>query len=503
MDLRASRRQLRALWLNVRLRIMRWPMMLACGAIAGFLLVLFLVMPSQDSPKRTLGVNHHNGDIEALLAWLAANGAELHPCVSVSMCGSGGGRCVMASCDIRKADKMLSVPRSVQLHPSRSQGSPLCPQLGEWLEQPVSEGGGAGYHLDIHAIRLALRLLEERALGERSSWVQYLPTVPPSFASVLWDESEQQRCLAETSGAPKISRRFARYAAERELIRRCLVANGARRADDELLRWAMHAVGSRSYELWEAGPDSDGKRPVAVMVPLADMFNDDPENNAQWGWNEASLAFEITALSEIREGAEILVSYGRKTNEQLLTHYGFVHSCNTQDMVSVDLLDPTKAAMAMRRVNILLSFDGHLSASRLPASLGDLRNYLTYEAEERSSAQGYDLETMSLTDVRQYCKNAAIRWRRAISGGADTMCASYRESLAALAQACADFAVFAVQETATLAAGGKPATSDPVLSASTGVGRKAAELTLHLLQAWRADVGKRLSETGGARQHAE
>lgn len=137
----------------------------------------------------------------------------------------------------------------------------------------------------------------------------------------------QQQCLAGTPTESRIPRRFERYAAEYKQLRQC-----AGTVDDGLLRWAKHAIGSRSYE-WHSGERD--RRAVAVMVPFADMFNDDPAHNAQWSWQEGTDAFQVHLLRDVSAGEEILVSYGKKANEHLLTHYGFVHSGNRQDFSGV------------------------------------------------------------------------------------------------------------------------------------------------------------------------
>ena len=67
------------------------------------------------------------------------------------------------------------------------------------------------------------------------------------------------------------------------------------------------------------------------------MFNHDPSPNAEWYRNAADHAFHITASRDLPRGQEILISYGGKTNEQLLTRYGFVYADNQNDAATPDV----------------------------------------------------------------------------------------------------------------------------------------------------------------------
>ena len=64
------------------------------------------------------------------------------------------------------------------------------------------------------------------------------------------------------------------------------------------------------------------------MIPCADGFNhadqDLPQNNAYWHYNLGKDMLTITAKSDIKTGEEVFVSYGKRSNPQLFSLYGFV-----------------------------------------------------------------------------------------------------------------------------------------------------------------------------------
>ena len=78
--------------------------------------------------------------------------------------------------------------------------------------------------------------------------------------------------------------------------------------------WAYAIVMSRAYQL---GNDQ------LVMVPMLDMFNHD-NVATRFGVNSETGEFHIVAQEPVANGKEIFVSFGNKTNAELLSTYGFV-----------------------------------------------------------------------------------------------------------------------------------------------------------------------------------
>ena len=60
-----------------------------------------------------------------------------------------------------------------------------------------------------------------------------------------------------------------------------------------------------------------------VLVPFADLLNHKRPRETQWYYDDNINSFVIQATENIKEGAEIFDSYGRKTNARFLLNYGF------------------------------------------------------------------------------------------------------------------------------------------------------------------------------------
>lgn len=508
-------------WMSFRALYWRVPQPLRilvalAAAAAGATLLLFSLddtLPSEMTPEMV-----------ALVEWLRLKGGEVHPCVEVSKCRSGGGRCVMTRCAIPPSTLLVAVPRGAQLRGTQEGAAMddkaltagMCPNLMTWAAEPDKEGGAAEWHLDIPTMQLVLRLLEERRLGYTSKWADYLPTIPREYPAILWDKESQYSCLRETPNEVHINRRFERRTAEHRLLWRCKaehklewtdivggtalggkLANNVDSADfDEVtLRWALHSVGSRSYE----APSKDGSngRPDPAMVPFADLFNDSPNPNAVWRFRDGAGAglrtdvgtFEIVAgTNGLEAGVEVLLSYGKKTSDQLLTHYGFAHRDNAMDIAYLDLLDGgSPLAPESQSARLALSSDPDTTAGWLPRTLSALRSHFAHEATSSTSEK----EKLVLSLLETQCAKAGHIWAGLShplsrpTGTTDMdesaeVCRVYRESLASLGGACAEFAKEARAEVAS-----GTAEKGAAAAANASV---AAQLSARLLTVWRTDL---------------
>lgn len=112
---RDARRLMRAVWLDARLRVSKRPCaafaVLAASVFAATLIAAGILQ--RGSPRAA--ASSGSASTEPLLSWLKRLGAEIHPCVEVAQCGSGGGRCVVARCALQRSDRALLIPRAAQL----------------------------------------------------------------------------------------------------------------------------------------------------------------------------------------------------------------------------------------------------------------------------------------------------------------------------------------------------------------------------------------------------
>eukprot|EP00698_Gefionella_okellyi_P003254 TRINITY_DN13038_c0_g1_i1.p2 TRINITY_DN13038_c0_g1~~TRINITY_DN13038_c0_g1_i1.p2 ORF type:complete len:424 (-),score=91.62 TRINITY_DN13038_c0_g1_i1:249-1520(-) len=178
---------------------------------------------------------------------------------------------------------------------------------------------------------LSLHLLKERLSGN-SFWAPYLAILPPPNPNlpIYWSAEELQQLngsialdLTQTR-VNRISQFFTSVV--QPLTQRFPKDFPDTTFDINNIAWAYSIVMSRAYALGES----------LVLVPMLDMVNHGNVAN-RFGMFPAEEGgqFHIIAQEPIAKDEEVLVSFGNKTNAELLSTYGFVLFDNIHDGVSV------------------------------------------------------------------------------------------------------------------------------------------------------------------------
>ena len=179
----------------------------------------------------------------------------------------------------------------------------------------------------------AVLLLHEQYLGDESEWKWFLDTQPKQFpAHPLRYGDEEIRLLDGTQVQ-------SRLASEHRALRKTYKAMsegveefGERHSWDQFLH-AYLLVTTRSFVA------NDTK--ATTMAPYVDMLNHQTPANAEWvfGIHDRSFSASRPAAGNIEDyasgfilyipdpvqkGEQLFISYGPKTNEQLLRSYGFM-----------------------------------------------------------------------------------------------------------------------------------------------------------------------------------
>ena len=97
---------------------------------------------------------------------------------------------------------------------------------------------------------------------------------------------------------------------------------GRRFSSTDFLRaWLL--VISRNYGLSR----SSGR--VRAMIPVADLFNHDRPANTIWYLDRSTDSFVLNTTEPLPMGANVRISYGRKSQSDLLCSYGFTLPCDS------------------------------------------------------------------------------------------------------------------------------------------------------------------------------
>lgn len=299
--------------------------------------------------------------------WAEANAINA-PKVAVT--GTSVCRTVKLLDSVAAGEEIVSLPRPACLDLNtltEDAGSP-CPDLiptSLWEELRWWE-------------RLAVWLLGERRRGKIShvsGYMGYLPS-PEQFADspLEWTDEE----LAVLSYPPVVIGVKEQRAEIDDLLQRIKQQGGpqAQSVTLEELRWALQNVHSRAFmsrtpkpaevernEKLEGGEKPslirataravlekipvvntiidpwrptqelipDGDRLQMAMMPMMDAFNHRSSAKNECAFDPDRNAFILTALVPLQKGEEACISYGKKSNNDLLQLFGFVEEKNPHD----------------------------------------------------------------------------------------------------------------------------------------------------------------------------
>ena len=281
--------------------------------------------------------------------------------------------------DVKEGEELCCVPRTSCLDLSAVEGS------GSPCEAfvPTSLWVSLRWYE-----RLACWLLAEERRGQESPIVGYLGYLPrpESFANapLVWTDDE----LAELCYPPVVVA-VREQASELMALHAALVGGRggplASTVTLDELRWAMQLVLSRAFTSTIATPAEHAKRrppppppppsptqvaarmwfgglPVVgkmfleppppppppplgdglemAMMPMLDAFNHASRAATQCSYDGERNAFVMKATAALRRGDQAFISYGDKSNDELLQLFGFVEEGNPFDVVlSIGLED--------------------------------------------------------------------------------------------------------------------------------------------------------------------
>jgi hypothetical protein len=160
-----------------------------------------------------------------------------------------------------------------------------------------------------------------------SAWDAYLCTIPLSFATtVFWSARELGKASAlDPEVDVYTAQKKKQFASDYIKYIPFLVRTYPRHFPASFFNfqnfvWASAACDSRS---WQVDASANGGRRAIFMAPAMDLLNHQQSSNHA-NYDFAARKFSVVAgPSGVREGSEVLLSYGAKCNAKLLATYGF------------------------------------------------------------------------------------------------------------------------------------------------------------------------------------
>ncbi|TYJ21367.1 hypothetical protein E1A91_A08G059300v1 [Gossypium mustelinum] len=258
---------------------------------------------------------------EALQNWLSDSGLPPQK-VGINKVEMGK-RGLVALKKINRGEKILFVPPSLLISSDSDWSSPVAGHVLK--QQNVAD-------LPL----LATYLISEANLQKSSRWSNYISSLPREPYSLLhWTRSELDRYLKASQIRLRAIERIADITGTFDDLRRRIFSKHPHLFPKEVFnlvtfRWSFGILLSRLVYLYSM----DGK---VALVPWADMLNHSREVETYLNYDKSSQAVVFTTDRAYQPGEQVFISYGKKSNAELLLSYGFVPKQGTNLNDSVEL----------------------------------------------------------------------------------------------------------------------------------------------------------------------
>ncbi|XP_059449906.1 ribulose-1,5 bisphosphate carboxylase/oxygenase large subunit N-methyltransferase, chloroplastic [Corylus avellana] len=234
-----------------------------------------------------------------------------------------GERGLVASKNIRKGEKLLFVPPPLVI---TADSEWTCVEAGEVLKQ----NSVPDWPL------LATYLISEASFLESSRWRSYISALPRQPYSLLyWTREELDRYLEASQIRERAIERVMDVIGTYNDLRLRIFSKYPHLFPEEVFnietfKWSFGILFSRLVRL----PSMDGR---VALVPWADMLNHSCEVETFLDYDKSSQGVVFTTDRPYQPGEQVFISYGKKSNGELLLSYGFVPKEGTNPSDSVEL----------------------------------------------------------------------------------------------------------------------------------------------------------------------
>lgn len=286
-------------------------------------------------------------------------------------------------------------------------------------EKALSTFPGLPDDLDDY-LAIAVLIIHERSLGEASFWKPYFDILPADEEFIplfRWGEGE----LDLLKGSPTLAAAQSlsgKLRSEFDALETSLFANDRDRFPKEVFtrsawEWAFAVLFSRGIML--------SSEKTVALVPYADLLNHNPFCSTYIDIGKSMMTGDrfVTLYTDrpYSKMAQVFVTYGPKSNAELLLQYGFVVDRNPYDSVDVTVSLPASDPLYAEKRQYLLesgvqpSTKFPLYRDRYPMEMIEFLRFCVADAEEMESADFGDFvgernETLVADALVEACKSA-------------------------------------------------------------------------------------------------
>ncbi|KAI5069526.1 hypothetical protein GOP47_0015827 [Adiantum capillus-veneris] len=258
------------------------------------------------------------GQLQDLTSWLKQQGLP-DQVVELKQSGTGGIGC-FSTRPLQAGECAIKIPENFTVTCADVANHPVISQL-------------ATGRPDI--IGLALWLMYEKSLGEKSVWYPYVKTFPSTTLSpITWSKSEQETLLKGTSVAEEVNQRCLfledEFSEIMETSQSKLMDLPQSYFTVDAFKNAFAVILSRAIYL----PSAE----LYALVPIADAVNVTGKCEASFEYSSEYQAVVLRVDKGYTLGQQVFASYGQnRPNSDLLISYGFVDENNNSDFIEVEV----------------------------------------------------------------------------------------------------------------------------------------------------------------------
>ncbi|KAI4324605.1 hypothetical protein MLD38_030076 [Melastoma candidum] len=234
-----------------------------------------------------------------------------------------GERGLVALKNIRKGEKLLFVPPSLFITADSEWG---CPEAGDVLKR----NSVPDWPL------LATYLISEASLMKSSRWSDYISALPRQPYSLLyWTRQELDQYLEASQIRERAIERVNNVVGTYNDLKLRIFSKHPQLFPEEIFnletfKWSFGILFSRLVRL----PSMDGR---VALIPWADMLNHSCDVETFLDYDKSSQGVVFTTDRAYQPGEQVFISYGKKSNGELLLSYGFVPKEGTNPSDSAEL----------------------------------------------------------------------------------------------------------------------------------------------------------------------
>lgn len=308
-----------------------------------------LVMAINEAEVQDASQGHSpQSELSQLLNWCTENGVILH---SVQVLSRDGQRGLYATEDIKSGDPIVSIPRKAAIIADLAADEPPEFHALTGLSQ-------AFWKTAAWEVRLAVVLLDECARGSSSPFLTYLNALPKDPWCALW--------AYETMGRASVSKQLQPYHLHnvaheyRDHVKHTFVSFRKALPHDKhslvtlkSFSWAIAICQGRGFGIPLVGTIgnqssldevsvSAPKRKLDENVPVQyalfpglDMANHSVHCQTSFRYDAEADVYRIRTGTNFSAGQQVFLSYGSKSNDDLMFFYSFVEGNNPANTVKI------------------------------------------------------------------------------------------------------------------------------------------------------------------------